>query len=422
MVEPERVALDDSMEAGAAAQIAATSSTVLLQGPVPMPPKLRVTGDLGQNWKKLKQVWNSYEVVSRLNKQAHDYRVATFITCIGSEALEIYNALPFESEHHKMNMGKVLRLMEVHYVGKTNIIYERFQFQSRLQQTGETAEQYITVLRALAQTSQFGASLDERVRDQLVFGVRENGLRKQLLQVRDLALAICVDMCRAFEATTTHMRVMTGGTPDVVDAVEQSKHTKSKPPGEKSLKKSRKHSRPTYQGLGEGMLKEACNYCGYVHERGKCPAYGKNCAVCNKPNHFAKVCRGKGKPQRKQTVHATLDDYDDADNEDKMFSLTLTPDEVNSLGDSAHQKRILATMMVDTKVVKFQVDTDATYNVMRLSDLPPGKKLEPVDKVLTMYNGTKMKAHGKYVLNVRNPKTKQKHRVEFVVVKQRTPY
>ena len=81
-----------------------------------------------------------------------------------------------------------------------------------------------------------------------------------------------------------------------------------------------------------------------------------------------------------------------------MFSLALMPDEANSLGDSGHQKRILATMMVDTKVVKFQMDTDAMCNVMRLSDLPPGKKLEPEDKVLTMY---KMKVNGKCVLNVR---------------------
>ena len=84
------------------------------------------------------------------------------------------------------------------------------------------------------------------MRDQLVFAVRENGLSKQLLQVRDLTLAICVHMCRAFEATTRHMGVMSGGTPDVVDAVEQSKHTKSKPPGEKPLMKSRKRSSPTY--------------------------------------------------------------------------------------------------------------------------------------------------------------------------------
>ena len=58
-----------------------------------------------------------------------------------------------------------------------------------------------------------------------MFGVGENGLRKQLLQVRDLPLAICVDMCHAFETTTRHMRVVTGKTLDVVDAMEQSKHS-----------------------------------------------------------------------------------------------------------------------------------------------------------------------------------------------------
>ena len=39
-----------------------------------------------------------------------------------------------------MNTEKVVELMEVHCVGKTNIIYERFQFKSRQQQNGETAE------------------------------------------------------------------------------------------------------------------------------------------------------------------------------------------------------------------------------------------------------------------------------------------
>ena len=48
MVEPKRVDLDDCMKAGAAAQIAATSLTVLLQGTVPMSPKLRDTGDMGR--------------------------------------------------------------------------------------------------------------------------------------------------------------------------------------------------------------------------------------------------------------------------------------------------------------------------------------------------------------------------------------
>ena len=32
------------------------------------------------------------------------YRVAAFITCIGSDALEIHNGLPFQSEEEKQDM------------------------------------------------------------------------------------------------------------------------------------------------------------------------------------------------------------------------------------------------------------------------------------------------------------------------------
>ena len=40
-----------------------------------------------------------------------------------------------------------------------------------------------------------------------------------------------------------------------------------------------------------------CQRCGYDTCQGakKCPANGKNCAKCKKPNHFAQVCRSKGK-------------------------------------------------------------------------------------------------------------------------------
>ena len=30
-------------------------------------------------------------------------------------------------------------------------------------------------------------------------------------------------------------------------------------------------------------------FCGYRHKRGRCPAYGKTCNACHKPNHFANV-------------------------------------------------------------------------------------------------------------------------------------
>ena len=36
-----------------------------------------------------------------------------------------------------------------------------------------------------------------------------------------------------------------------------------------------------------------CQYCGLEHNRGSCPAFGKQCRACGIRNHFARCCRRK---------------------------------------------------------------------------------------------------------------------------------
>ena len=67
-------------------------------------------------------------------------RVATFITCIGKEALEVHNGLPFQSDEEKTEINKVLELWANHCIGKTNIIYERYKFNNRSQEQTETID------------------------------------------------------------------------------------------------------------------------------------------------------------------------------------------------------------------------------------------------------------------------------------------
>ena len=56
---------------------------------------------MSRNIAKKLEVWDSFDIASPLNQQENKYRVATFITCIGLNALEVYNALPFEAEEDK---------------------------------------------------------------------------------------------------------------------------------------------------------------------------------------------------------------------------------------------------------------------------------------------------------------------------------
>ena len=83
-------------------------------------PKLEIhSGNLSKEWKQWRQVWDAYEEVTVLRKKTNHLRVATFITCIGKEALEVHNGLPFASEEEKSNMTKVLELWETRCTGKS---------------------------------------------------------------------------------------------------------------------------------------------------------------------------------------------------------------------------------------------------------------------------------------------------------------
>ena len=41
------------------------------------------------------------------------------------------------------------------------------------------------------------------------------------------------------------------------------------------------------------IFSKACPKCGTKHEPRSCPAFGKKCNSCKRPNHFAKMCRTK---------------------------------------------------------------------------------------------------------------------------------
>ena len=176
---------------------------------VSLPQKFDTKGNLATNWKKWSQIWKAYEIVTGLDKQPSALRVATFITCIGPDALEIHTALPFSSDVERENIDKVLELWQSYCMGKTNVIYERYKFNNRSQELDESIDAYTTALRTLAETCEFGSLKEDLIRDRLVCGIRDNSLRKKLLQEPKLTLNKCLDSCRAAEATKLQLEAMT---------------------------------------------------------------------------------------------------------------------------------------------------------------------------------------------------------------------
>ena len=90
--------------------VAAQAPAPTMMSQVPFPPRLELKSNLAKTWKSWKQLWDAYETVTGLNEKDSKLRVATFVTCIGPDALDIHNGLPFQNDEEKGDMNKILEL------------------------------------------------------------------------------------------------------------------------------------------------------------------------------------------------------------------------------------------------------------------------------------------------------------------------
>lgn len=366
---------------------------------VPLPPPLALTGNIAKTWKNWRQTWEAYQVITGLSERPQKYRVATFITCIGPEAMEIHNGLPFQSEEEKQNIEKVIELWNSYCIGKTNTIYERYKFNNRFQEATETVDTYSAAIRTLADTCEFGALKEELIRDRIVCGISDKPLQRKLLQESSLTLEKCLNICRAAEAANSQLKQISHQSPDGVHQLRQRR----KPPQPKNNQKQQLE----------------CMYCGRKHERGKdnCPAYRKTCNNCSMKNHFSSVCqqqksqfKSPGNPQHSNTkVHEVHEDQDES-SDDEIWTLT---EEICSV---TGKNRIYAGIEIGDKVIRMQVDTGASCNVLPHSCLPSGTEIMATKRNLITYSKSKLNVLGTAMMTIRNPRNNAQYTEEFVVV------
>ena len=80
--------------------------------------------------------------------------------------------------------------------------------------------------------------------------------------------------------------------------------------------------------------KKPCFRCGKdgCQQGKKCPANGKTCSKCNKPNHFAKVCKTKKSDDKSSKSFGQVSSAEDSDSEESSGRVVVGKLDSNTIG------------------------------------------------------------------------------------------
>ena len=362
----------------------------------PIPPVpgicfvLIIDSHVTENWRLFRQKWGNYSILAQLDRQPAVCQVALLLNAL---ALWTYNGFHFDTPEDRRTVAKILTRFDQFAVGEVNETYERFLFNRRCQNEGETFETFHAAIRTLAKTCNYcNNCVNTILRDRIVIGIRDSDTQTTLLKERNLTLLQAIDICKPAEYTAMQGRAL---RPDTVHRMAASRPL--------SRRKQRMPSSiPTPTSEWKERHKEReCKFCGNTHPMRKdlCPAWGKKCNVCNKENHYG--CKCPSTHRRK--VHNVVEAEPESSEEDWINS-------VHSMGSS----QLKCAMLVAGKEVVFQVDTGASVNTL------PEKYADhilPTTRTLLMWNNATLKPTGVCRLSLWNPKNRKKNSVEFIVVK-----
>ena len=241
---------------------------------LPPPKKLNIEAtDAYIEWKAWIESFNIYAVAVELGKKSDGVQTATMLHCLWPAVQRIFRTLPGKKESFK----EAVEALEGYFAPRKNVVAERHKFRSRKQNADETIDAYLTSLRELVKTCEFGALEDEMLRDQIVEKCCSKQLRERLLAQEELHLAKTLRIARSSESAIKEARLLSGHeTKDDIINIDRLSNLD---------KRNRNYNSENFK----------CYRCGGVgHKPADCRAISMKCYNCQRLGHFARVCRSKG--------------------------------------------------------------------------------------------------------------------------------
>jgi len=172
---------------------------------------------------------------------------------------------------------------------KSNLITQRYKFKERRQAANESVIQFITGLKKISEHYEFGTVLNDALREQVIWGIKDNNNKKRLLAEGTLTFKKCTELSLAMKSTNNDISKLYHHEKINYRKLSKKKNTKF-------LSNSSQSSTNNNNGQTRevssiiGSRKNWVCYCfsKIGHTKPSCKYKSYKCSICNKVGHLKK--------------------------------------------------------------------------------------------------------------------------------------
>ncbi|XP_055914355.1 uncharacterized protein K02A2.6-like [Eupeodes corollae] len=355
--------------------------------------------NLAAAWKIWKKQFKIFLAASDLLSDSDFRKNSLLLHHIGPESFEIFDS--FDVDEETIKHADLITKFDAYFLPKCNVIMERFNFFSRRQSTSESIDEFLTALKNLSKTCNFGTLKDELVRDLFICGLNQSHqfIREKLLNESSKNLEEIIQIAKSLEIAKQQSKEFIHGSNgednskvEFIGSIrerERQQQWSNQGKRNNNFRKTKNQIQHEPSGSNNNQL-NTCGRCGQRHFYNKCPAWGVTCQQCRGKNHYAKMCNTNKIKKTIGNIEAEGESATQSSEEDLFIGKIMS---------STYTKAWNVDIDINNQVVVAQVDTGAEGNIMSIKKfemLNLDKNLiKETNTNLLTFSGEKLRVKGK---------------------------
>ena len=224
--------------------------------------------------------------------------------------------------------------MSHHQNPRPNMITKHFKFNSCVRNANESVSMFVTELRKLTEYCEYSESLNDMLRDRLVYSINHERTQQHLLsEGSTLPLEKALDIALSLESAISQTAVIQSGY------MNNKSETQILRVSYKEVKK--------------------CYWCDGNHTAKSCPFIDKECFYCHNKGHTSKVCHKKAKANKVKVNNVVQTKENSTEVDDDEFY------DIYSLSMLRNPPLVVEAKIKGTEI-KMEVDTCASRSIINM--------------------------------------------------------